>query len=892
MKPTTWDRLEAVFFEALELPADQRAAFLDRACAGDPELRAEVEAVLASHLALGTDDGAVMPPERRIGSRVGAYRLEALIGRGGMGEVYRAVRADEQYEHEVAVKIVRSGLPPLEMIRRFRQERQILARLEHPNVATLLDGGVTPEGEPYLVMQYVRGSPIIEYVDAQRLPVRDRLRLIVTVCRAVQFAHVNLVVHRDLKPSNILVTESGEVRLLDFGIAKLLDPEGTGARLPTESLLLMTPEHAAPEQFLGQPITTATDVYQLGVLLYQLLTGNRPFQASSSVELGRAICEQEPTRPSAAVGRTAEQGNSVDTVGEADAARARATTPDGLRKQLRGDLDRIVLMALRKDPARRYGSAADLADDIERYLGGFPVRARPESRGYVVNRFVRRHRVGVAASVALAASLVALLIVSLRFASTTAKQSTAIAAERDVAVQVSGFLENLFAASDPFAAGGSRRDTMRVRAFLEEGTRKVQNDLKNQPQVQARLFSVLGRAWRNLGRFEEATPLLQQAVTLRRETEGAESPGVGASQTELAQLLDNQGKLKEAEEMLRSSITILERDSIVQAKPLSLSWSVLGNVFQQGGRYPDAEAAYRRALTLAAFDTASRPRRPEMLANLGTVLGRQAKIDEATTLLREAVDLSRAQNGTEHPMTATMLNNLAATLAEGGDFPGAEPAYREALAIRRARFEAPHPAIAVSINNLADLLMSKKDPAGAEPLFKESLAMRRALFGDKHPAVGIGYTNLAMAQMRLGHRADALGNFQQALSTLLATLGPNHPTVASVEGNLGGFYHEGGDHEAALRHFRAALEIRRRAFDAQHPSVLNNLADIGRCLSDLKRYAEAEATLMEAYRGLEPQRQKQARAYNAVLDRLGQVYRALGRADQAAKYETLRKASG
>ncbi len=890
MKPTTWDRLEAVFFEALELPAEQRAAFLDRACAGDPDLRAEVEAVLASHVALADDDAPALPPERRVGSRVGAYRLDALIGRGGMGEVYRAFRDDEQYEHEVAVKIVRSGLPPFEMVRRFRQERQILARLEHPNVATLLDGGVTPEGEPYLVMQHVRGAPITDYVDARRLPVGDRLRLFMTVCRAVQFAHANLVVHRDLKPSNILVTEDGQVRLLDFGIAKLLDPEGTGARLPTESLLLMTPEHAAPEQFLGQPITTATDVYQLGVLLYELLTGNRPFQAGSSMELGRAICEQEPTRPSAAVGRVAEQ-NNVDTVGEADAARARASTPDGLRRLLRGDLDRIVLMALRKDPARRYGSAADLADDIERHLDGYPVRARPESRGYVVNRFVRRHRIGVAASAALAATLVALLVVSLRFASTTSKQSAAIAAERDVAVQVSGFVENLFAASDPFAAAGSRRDTTRVRAFLEEGTRRVQNDLKNQPQVQARLFTVLGKAWRNLGRYEEATPLLEQAVALRKQTDGAESPAVGASQTDLAQLLDDQGKLKEAEGMLRSSIAILQRDSLAQAKPLSMSWSVLGNVFQQGGRYPDAETAYRRALAFSDRDTA-KATRAEMLANLGTVLGRQNKIDDATKLLREAVDLSKERNGPEHPMTATMLNNLGATLAEGGDFDAAEAPYREALAIRRARFEAPHLAIAISINNLADLLMSKKDPAGAEPLFRESLAMRRALFGDKHPAVAIAYTNLAMAQLRLGRRAEALGNFQQSLATLLATVGPNHPTVASVEGNLGGFYHEGGDHAAAVTHFRAALDIRRRAFDAKHPYVLGTLSDMGRCLTELKRYQEAEAALVESYRGLEPQREKQVRAFNNVLDRLGQVYRAMGRADEAAKYETLRKASG
>jgi serine/threonine-protein kinase len=885
MQSSTWDRLEAVFFEALALPAEQRADYLERACFGDLYLRAEVEALLAAHPANGEGDDAQPAPGRRVGTSVGAYRLDALIG-DGLGEVYRAHRAGEQYEHEVAVKIVRSGLPVFEMVRRFRQERQILARLEHPNVATLLDGGVTAEGQPYLVMQYVCGSTITEYVDTRALAISERLRLFVTVCRAVQFAHANLVVHRDLRPSNILVTDDGQVRLVDFGIAKLLDPDDTSGTIPTESLLLlMTPEHAAPEQFLGQPITTATDVYQLGVLLYQLLSGARPFQAGTAVGLDRAICELEPTRPSAAIGRSAELGTEAgDRVGEAHAALARSTTPDALRRQLRGDLDCIVLKALNKDPTRRYGSAADLADDIERHLGGFPVRARPESRGYIMGRFVRRHRAGVFASGALAASLVAL-------AATTSKHSLAIAAERDVAVQVSDFLENMFAVRDPFAAGGSRRDTLRVRMFLEEGSRKMQNDLKSQPQVQAQLFSVLGNLWRSLGRSDEATPLLRQAVTLRERTSGAHSPEVGASRADLAQLLEQQGKYKEAEAMARSGIAILERDSIQHAHRLSVTWSVLGNVFKIAGRYPDAETAYRRALALSAYDTASDSKRAEKLANLGVALGRQAKLDEAAQLLREAVDLSRRQNGNDHPKTATMLNDLAVVLEEAQKLDSAEVFLREALAIRRAHFKSPHPAIAISINNLADLVLSRNDPKGAEPLFRESLAMRRALYGRQHPTVGVALADLATALSRQGRRAEALRYYSQAQAVVLRALGPNHPTLASVIGNVGGLFHAAGDHAGALGHFRRALEIQQRNFDASHPYVLTSLSDVGRCLIYLQRYKEAEAVLMKAYAGLEAQRGKQERLFNAVQDRLGVAYRGMGRNDEAAKYETMRKAS-
>jgi serine/threonine-protein kinase len=891
MQPSTWDRLEAVFFEALALRAEDRAAFLDRACAGDADLRAEVEAVLASHLAMDDEDAAVIPPEGRVGTRVGAYRLESLIGRGGMGEVYRARRADDEYEHEVAVKIVRSGLPPFEMVRRFRLERQILARLEHRNVATLLDGGVTPEGQPYLVMQYVRGSPVTEYVDAHRLPIAERLGLFVTVCRAVQFAHSNLVVHRDLKPSNIMVTDDGQVRLLDFGIAKLLDPEGTSGAVPTESLLLLTPEHAAPEQFLGQPITTATDVYQLGVLLYQLLTGTRPFQATTSVDLHRAICEQEPTRPSAALGRSAEEGTEPgDTVGEADAARSRSTTPDGLRRQLRGDLDRIVLMALRKDPERRYGSAAELADDVERHLEGFPVRARPENLGYVASRFIRRHRLGVAASAALSASVVALLVLSLRFASTTSAQAAEIAAERDVALEVSAFLESMFEASDPFAGASGRRDTLRVRAFLDEGALKVREGLQGQPLVQARLFAVLGKAWRNLGRFDEARPLLEEALAIRDREVGPDSPDAAASRSDLALLLIDQGELEEAESQLRASLAVFERDTVAHARPLASTLGALGNVLQNGGRYPEAESAYRQALALSANDsTVSDGRRAEHLSNLATALGHQARLDEAETLLHDAVALSRGHFGDDHPTTATMLNNLGSVLREANRLDAADSALREALTIRRARFEAPHPTLAISINNLADLLLARDDLAGAEPLFRESLEMRRALYGDRHPAVGVAWINLAAVLQRTDDRMDdAVRAYADARSILTDALGPDHPVLGAVDGNLGRLYHDHGDHDTALRHYRVSLDVRQRSYDASHPLVLGNKSDIGRCLTDLEQYDAAEASLLAAYAGLEPQRDQHGPIFDSVLIRLARLYRAMGREDEAAKYEAMR----
>lgn len=505
MQREMWNRLESLFFQALELPPAARAAFLDQACDGDTEVRREIDAVLAAHDTPNVDQlltprpPSELPTRALTGVRVGAYELDALIGRGGMGEVYRAHRADAQYEQEVAIKLMRPGLDTDELLRRFRTERQILARLQHPNIATLLDGGVTERGQPYLVMQYVDGVPITRYANERALDLAARLRLFATVCDAVQFAHTNLIVHRDLKPSNILVTASGDVRLLDFGIAKLLDEHARDST--TGELLLLTPEHAAPEQFLGDAITTATDVYALGVLLYELLTGFRPFQFVPAIELHRAVCERAPTPPSAAA-----------AADRAPAERARgngtANRPAVDRKALVGDLDCIVLEALRKEPQRRYPSAAALADDVRRYLSGFPVDARPDTFGYIAGRFLRRHRVGVATSAALAAALVALAVVSLRFALTTREQARMIARERDVAVRVSAFLEDLFKAPDPFAIVAVRRDTMRIRDFLAEGTDKVRSRLGGQPIVQAQLLTVLGRAHMNLGLLESAEPLL------------------------------------------------------------------------------------------------------------------------------------------------------------------------------------------------------------------------------------------------------------------------------------------------------------------------------------------------------------------------------------------------
>lgn len=442
MNPDQWQRVKELLDDAIALDAAERRPYLDGACGDDPALRREVESLLASHEQAGTSflnspaanlkAAAPAPAVTRVGRRIGVYQMGEEIGHGGMGEVYRAVRADGQYTKEVAVKLVRGGSDSAFVLERFRNERQILATLDHPNIARLLDGGTTDDGIPYLVMELIEGTRIDLYCDGRGLSITERLRLFRQVCAAVQYAHQRLVIHRDIKPSNILVTQEGVPKLLDFGIAKILDPAGSGPE--TTLARPMTPEYASPEQILGQPITTASDVYSLGVVLYQLLTGRSPYPAETrgSHELARAVCESDPGRPSSAVlkAQTVRTGDRVEQVTPEQVSRAREGSPAKLQRRLAGDLDDIVLMALRKEPQRRYASVEQFAEDIRRHLEALPVAATKGSWSYRAGKFVQRHKVGMVASTAVSLALVVGIGATVRAARIARQQADIAHVER------------------------------------------------------------------------------------------------------------------------------------------------------------------------------------------------------------------------------------------------------------------------------------------------------------------------------------------------------------------------------------------------------------------------------------------------------------------------------
>ncbi|MGI9175959.1 MAG: tetratricopeptide repeat protein, partial [Rhodothermales bacterium] len=659
------------------------------------------------------------------------YRLVEEIGRGGMGSVYRAERDDGLFEQQVAVKLMRPGLEELAFQKRFEQERQILARLRHEGIAHLLDGGVTDESQPYLVMEYIEGTSVTEYADRYSLSPERRIGLFRDVCAAVHYAHQNLVIHRDLKPGNILVTDVGSVpgeaahvKLLDFGIARLIEEDEADADddafpLTRTGMRVMTFEYAAPEQVRGEPVTTATDVYALGILLYELLTGQRPYDVRglSPSEVERVICTTNPERPSAAASRSAE-------------ARRPPTPP----RRLRGDLDNIVLKALRKEPERRYASVAEFSEDLRRYLEGLPVEARSDSVGYRVAKFVGRHRWGVAAAVLLLMSLVGGLAATAWQAQEAMRERDRAQAEAAKAERINQFLQDMLTSADPYGEGD--RDVT-VLEVLQHASIQLDTALADQPDVRAAALTSLGTTYLNLGRLADAERHLREALELRQATLGPEHADVGETTSQLAIALQDQGAYAEADLLFRRVIAINMANFGEIHKEYATALSNLATLlFAEGDeeRLAEAESLQRRAL---AIDEELFGETHETVAidvgNLATLLSVRGETEEAEALYRRALAINRQVLGDNHPTTLTDLNNLAATLAQSGDLAEAESMLREVLTLRHASLGEAHPHVANTLLLLGQLRQMQDDPTEAATFYQDALTIYEQLFPEDHP---------------------------------------------------------------------------------------------------------------------------------------------------------------
>jgi serine/threonine-protein kinase len=753
-----------LFERALEQPAQDRAQFVAAECGDDVALRDRVVAMLRAddnaspvldampnELASALTTG---PPPSLEGRQIGPYTITAMLGRGGMGIVYLAKRHD--VEKLVALKIVAGGLASPDRIARFIRERRVLAQLEHSHIARLLDAGVMDDGTPWFAMEYVPGQPIDAYCDAKRLSIDDRLTLFLQVCGAVAHAHRHLVVHRDLKPSNILVTAQGEARLVDFGIAKLL----TDSAQPTEAVtathsLPLTPQYASPEQIRGEPITTASDVYQLGALLFELLTG-RPPHPERLVRLGDHA-DVAVTRPSHVVLREiAAERDSNDQPARTreEMAAARRATPERLRRRLAGDLDNIVLRATQLEPQRRYATTDQLAEDVRRYLDGLPVLAKPTTAAYRLNRFVRRNKAGtsIAAGVVLALA---------GFALAMAEQARRVEAQRVRAEQVSTLLSDLFAGADPTVTQG---DTVTVVTLLERGAERLRAGLTSDPEVKGRLLAIIAEAYENLGQLTRSTELQSEAVDAMRSTLATDHPTLLHAMATLAGRLAQTGHGARAKSLQEEMLPVARSLPPARRADLAMVLTSDGLVRQLSNDASGARQAYLEALAVhRTLPDTFNLRLEETLVNLGFIEQRRGDSKRAEELWREALDRRIKRVGSNHSLTAKTMLDLSGALVQLSKLDEAERMVRDAVSIQKRVFRGPSDYVAAGLGSLATVLGARGKYAEAEATQREALPILRQVWGDSSIPVAMGTANLAGYVERQGRFDEAEQLHREAL---------------------------------------------------------------------------------------------------------------------------------
>jgi eukaryotic-like serine/threonine-protein kinase len=852
-------RIDAMFDAALDLSPEEQSAFLANAAGDDADLRGEVARLLdayrqcdvlfatsAAELAAPLFESAELLTLAGAPDRIGPWRIVRAIGRGGMGDVYLGERADGQFEQRAALKVIQHGTPSL--IRRFLEERRILALLEHPGIARLIEGGLTPGGLPYFAMELVDGVPVDRYCADHDLSLDARLELMVHVCDAVGYAHHHLVIHRDLKPSNILVTPAGRVKLLDFGIAKVLDD---GDRTETQGSA-MTPEFAAPEQVLGEAVSTATDVYALGALLYFVLTGSLPHDVRDKtlVELAWMHAEKLPTRPSSRMS-------------------------DPLRRRIRGDLDLIIMTALQREPARRYQSPDALAEDLRRFLKGHPILARPDTAGYRVRKFVGRHRMGVA----LAASFVVLLALGLGRERVLRHRAET---EARKAREVGDYLVSVFDVADPYAATPNNGRDVTARALLERGTRRIDSTLTGQPEVQAEMRGVLGRVYNSLGLYDKSISLLRETLAQHKGLYREPNLTIAKDLDQLGGVLLSQDRYDEAEPLLKDALTqrrqMLGNSDDAVAETLDhLAW-----LYQRRNEYAAAEPLFREALSIRQRlfgDTADVT--AGSLNNLALLLYQRDAYTDAEPLYRKALEIRIRHLGENHPLTAEVLHNMAQTEQRRGKFAAAESLYRRALAAKRRTLGNLHPSVTVNLNNLGELLFTEGRVEEAEPLIREALALDRQIFGEKHSYVAASQRNLGTVLRLKGEFAEAEQYYRGSLNIDRELFGPEHRNVGLDLNNMGNIRRLQGDLPGAVNYLRQAVAITRRTLGDDHTSTIACTVNLGRALEARGDAAEAEKWLRAAARRLDPTNAERLPWYLNAQSGVGRALVAQGHATEA-----------
>jgi serine/threonine-protein kinase len=839
--------IDRVFDEALNLEPDRRKAFLASVAIRDPTLAADVERLLnadnehdppidfSSCVAQAwsilrdaeTDADRDRPaPE---GTRFGAYRVVREIARGGMATVYLAERDDGAFEQQVALKLLPLAFADGEARRRLHRERKILARLQHPNVCRLLDGGSDEWGRPFLVMELVDGVSIDSYCDAHRLTIDERVRLVVAVAEAVASAHRNLIVHGDLKPSNILVTPEGRVKLLDFGIAKLLEPGETEGLTAGR---LMTPAWASPEQLRGEPLSTVSDVFQLGLLLYELLVGRR---RAGVVEGGRESRAETPVRPSALA-------TAVPIERATELAERRGLSPASLARRLRGDLDTIVSKALEADPAARFDSAAAFADDLERHLAGRPILARPQTLVYRSSRLLRRHRLGAAIGAVAVAGIVA-------GAGTAAYQTVVAGRERAAAeraaaraAQVSDFLVEVFEVSAPERALGGE---VTARELLDRGVQRI-DQLDADPALRASLLETMGRAYRSHGSYDRAAALFERVVADRRAATAQDPDAIATALHDLGTVMHYQSQFDDARTYFNEALALRGASGNTDDPRLADTLHQRAAVQMAAGDLQPAEHDFREALAMMRRLRGSRdPSVATVLTDLGRLLTHQRRLAEAAPLLVEAVEIRRTALGSRHPDYSASLLALGANLDAQGRGSDAIPLLREAAEIAQTVYGPDHPTTLNRANSLATRLYDWGAYDEALTLFRRVHDGSRQRLGERHALMG-GYAfNLGVTYYELRQLENAERHLRRALEIREATRAPHSSETLGTINQLALTLFRMGRHREAERLFERALVAIERASKSQERLVASVRLGYGRFLVETGRVARA-APLVEA----------------------------------------------
>lgn len=812
--PPSWQDIESAFMQASKLQGEQRERYLTSL---EPALATKVADLLAADEA---DDDLLHRPiaesaqslassndDRWIGQVVGAFRIERRIASGGMGAVFLAHRIDDAYQQDVAIKIMSAHLVQDDAIDRFVTERQILANLRHPNIAQLLDGGTTDEKLPYLVMEYVEGLPVDQYVETNQLTVEQRLRLAMQICDAVDYAHRNLIVHRDLKPSNILVNNDGDVKLLDFGIAKLIDPAQSVGLTKTGNAA-MTLNYASPEQIRGEPISVGSDVYALGVLLYYLLSGQSPYEVSTDSvhELQTSILEQEPRKPSAVVSTTSTSLHKANL------------NPQTVSRLLSGDLDNIVLMAIRKEVGNRYASVRELRDDIERYLNNRPVSAHKPNWWYRSRKFLRRNAATAAASALGLATIVALTI---GFTLRLSEERDTAELERNTAEQVSAFVIDVFQSADPFQSKGER---LTVREALDDGITQLQGELEDAPAIKSRILRAIADVYLGLGVYEQTADIARQSIALQKTS--GESDSLELIETEellgdaLVYLSDYEAALPVLTRVYEKRQTQLgrtHRDTVNVTASLGMLYRRMGNPTKhQQTCEPALDAA--RALT-------SVPEKSWLLVCLANAYLYNDQHDRAIELFEEAAELQRQAWGSDDPTYLATLSDMAIGLHRSQEErQRADALYTEIIDVQERVLGADHPRIADALASRAvgRMLLSDLDRADVDILAAIALIKQTP---SRTQELGRALTNAAKIKLQQFEMHTAIEFAEEAVSVLETNSEGTNEFLGTAYSLLAGAHSNLGNADEADRYFALSREEYEKGHGSDHPNVLKILHD-------------------------------------------------------------------